>query len=192
MTTVAAGETDRALGSVAMEVATNTSCPILCLRPEVGAEPTLLAHPLRRLLVPVDGSRATAAALQPAIPLARAMGASLDMLYIATAGQGPPRSGAAIPTTRYVDQPQHEWQPWAQEMRQRLLVECAGCSPSADIGVFLRQGDPGREIVRFARDGSYDAIVLVRRSRLEPGRAVILRTVIRDATCPLLVVGGNA
>jgi nucleotide-binding universal stress UspA family protein len=91
---------------------------------------------------------------------------------------------------RYVDQPQHEWSTWANELKERLLVECAGFSPGAQIGVQVQQGEPAEEILRSARKGRYDAIVLVRRSRFEPGRAATLRKVIQESPCPLLVVGG--
>src|SRR3972149_5964290 len=49
MTTVAAGDPDRDLGSVAMRVALGTPRPILCLRPEVGMEPSATAPPVDRL-----------------------------------------------------------------------------------------------------------------------------------------------
>jgi nucleotide-binding universal stress UspA family protein len=191
MTTVAAGDPDRELGSVALRVALGTWRPLLSLRPETGMEPSAVAPPLHRLLLPLDGSRATASALRPVTSLARRLGASVDVLYIVPPGGAPAdeRPGSMV-TPRYVDQPQHEWGTWSKEIRERLLIECAGFAPGADVGVQVRQGDPGAEILRFARDGHCDAIVLVRRSRLEPGRAGILRTVIQQSPSPLLLVGG--
>jgi nucleotide-binding universal stress UspA family protein len=191
MTTVAAGDPDRELGSVALRVALGTSRPLLSLRPETGMQPSAVAPPLHRLLLPLDGSRATASALRPVTSLARRLGASVDVLYIVPPGGAPAdeRPGSMV-TPRYVDQPQHEWGTWSKEIRERLLIECAGFAPGADVGVQVRQGDPGAEILRFARDGHCDAIVLVRRSRLEPGRAGILRTVIQQSPSPLLLVGG--
>ncbi len=191
MTTIAAGNPERDLGSVAMRVALGTSRPILGLRPEVGQEPSAVALPVHRLLLPLDGSHSTASAVRPATSLARRLGASVDVLYIV-----PPSSSSSkkqrgsIVAPRYVDQPHHEWSTWENELKERLLVESAGFSPGADVGVHVQQGQPGEEIVRFARHGRYDAVVLVRRSRLEPGRAAILRNVIQHSPCPLLIVGG--
>jgi nucleotide-binding universal stress UspA family protein len=191
MTTVAAGNPERELGSVAMRVALGTSRPILGLRPEAGMEPSAVAPPLHRLLLPLDGSRSTASALRPVASLARRLGASVDVLCIVPPGAAPPDDQrGSIVAPRYVDQPQHEWASWIQELKERLIVECAGVSPGADVGVDIRQGDPGAEIVRFAREGHYDAVVLVRRSNLEPRRAQTLRTVIQRSPCPILVVGG--
>ena len=53
------------------------------------------------------------------------------------------------------------------------------CPPSLPMQAFLLQGEIGPEIVRFAAQHEEDAIVLVRRSRLEPGRGRVLREVIR-------------
>jgi nucleotide-binding universal stress UspA family protein len=191
MTTVAAGDPERELGSVAVRVALGTSRPILGLRPEVGLEPSAVAPPVHRLLLPLDGSRSTASAVRPATSLARRLGASVDVLYIVPSAPAPLEGErGSIVAPRYVDQPQHEWSTWADELKERLLVECAGFSPGAHIGVHVQRGEPAEEIVRFARQGRYDAIVLVRRSRLQPGRAATLRSVIQQSPCPLLVVGG--
>lgn len=192
MTTVAAGDPDRDLGSVAMRVALGTHRPILCLRPEVGMEPSATAPPVDRLLLPLEGSRSTASAVRPATSLARRLGASVDVLCVVQPGSAQAvEQRGSIAAPRYVDQPQHEWSTWANELRERLLVECAGFSPGAAIGVHVQQGQPGEEIVRFARRGRFDAIVLVRKSRFEPGRAAVLRSVIQQSPCPLLVVGST-
>jgi nucleotide-binding universal stress UspA family protein len=191
MTTVAAGDPERDLGSVAMRVAVGTPRPILGLRPEVGREPSAVAPPVHRLLLPLDGSLSTASAVRPATSLARRLGASVDVLYIVPPGSASSKKQrGSIVAPRYVDQPHHEWSTWENELKERLLVESAGFSPGADSDVHVQQGEPGEEIVRFARQGRYDAIVLVRRSGLEPGRAAILRSVIQRSPCPLLMVGG--
>jgi nucleotide-binding universal stress UspA family protein len=191
MTTVAAGDPERALGSVALRVTLGTSRPILGLRPEVGLEPSAVAPPLHRLLLPLEGSRSTASAVRPAAAIAHRLGASVDVVCIVPPGAArSDEQRGSIVAPRYVDQPQHEWGSWERELKERLLVECAGCAPDADVGVHVRSGEPGAEIIRFARPGGYDAIVLVRRSKLEKGRAATLRAVMQRSPCPLLVVGG--
>lgn len=190
MTTRAAGDPDREFGSIARQVAIATQRPVLGFPPEVGADPSTTARPLRRLLVPLDGTRTTASALSPVVPLARRLGAAVDIVYIAAPHTPPSGEPGSMAGPRYVDQPHHEWSTWADELKQRLCFECAGFSQGMDIGVHLREGEPGAEIVRFAREGRYDAIVLVRRSRLEPDRARTLRKVVRESPCPILVIGG--
>lgn len=190
MTTVAAGDPERELGSVARQVAIRITRPILGMRPEVGAEPSETPRPLHRLLVPLDLTRTTAAALRPAVSLARRMGAAVDVVHVAAPSTGPSEEPGAMSAPRYVDQRQHEWRSWSSELRERLCAECAGISRGVEVGVYVLLGEPADEITRFSREGAYDAIVMVRRSRLEPGRGQILRTAIMHGPCPLLVVGG--
>ena len=176
----------RHLGSVAEAVVARTQKPVLLVRPEAPAG----ARKLRRLLLPVDGTPKTAAALGPATLLAKRLGASLDLLYVAGLGREGLAEKGSIAAPRYVDQQQHEWPEWATEVAERLAACCAHCPPEVPVRMFLALGDVGEEIERFALEHSSDAIVLVRRSRLQPGRARTLRSVLQRAPCPVLVLSG--
>jgi len=178
------------LGQVAEAVVAGSARPVLLVRPETVEPPDAGAATFRRLLLRLDGTPATAMALRPATELAGRLGASLDVLYVAGSGQALPREPGSIGAPRYVDQPQHEWPHWAHEVVERLCRCCADCPPDVPVQMFLVYGEIGVEIVRFAAEHHHDAIVLVRRSRLEPGRAQALRAVLAHAPCPVLVVGG--
>lgn len=90
--------------------------------------------------------------------------------------------------TRYVDHPQHTG-------RASVTAECLatvshhtapmGCDADAS-----REGRDRAEIERFALEHGSDAVVRVRPSRLQPGRARVLRSVLERAPCPVLVLGG--
>jgi hypothetical protein len=58
--------------------------------------------------------------------------------------------------------------------------------------VYLAQGEIAHEIGRFAVEHDSDAIVLVRRSHLEVGRAHVLRAVLDTTPCPVLLVGAGS
>lgn len=176
-------EEGRKLGSVAAEVIARTTEPVLLVRPE--APPA--RGPLKRLLLPLDGTPRTARALTPATDLACELGASVDLLYVAAPKTAPEERGS-IRAPKYVDQTQHEWPDWATEIAERLCA-CAKMAPAVPLRVFLSQGEVGTEIARFAREHEHDAIVLVRRSHLEPGRARVLRAVLDVTSCPILLVG---
>ncbi len=90
---------------------------------------------------------------------------------------------------RYVDQPHHEWPQWAGEVMERLCRCCAESPVDVPITVHVRQGEIGAEIAAFAARYRHDAIVLVRRSHLEPGRAHTLRAVFQHTPCPIVLVG---
>lgn len=175
----------RAMGRVAAAVIAASTRPILLVRPE--AAPRRAAR-IRRLLFPLDGTPATAAALKDVMALAGRLGASIDVLYVIAAG-GSPKEAGSIGAPRYVDQAHHEWAQWADEITERLCRCCAESPVDVPIAVHVRQGEVGAEIVKFATERRHDAIVLVRRSRLEPGRAHALRAVLQQTPCPILLVG---
>jgi nucleotide-binding universal stress UspA family protein len=180
-------EPGRHLGSVAEAVIARTLPPVLLVRPEAADRPPV--PPLHHLLLPLDGTPTTAVALRPATELAGQLGAALDLLHVAGPGQALPDERGSISAPRYVDQPQHEWPQWAGEVIERLCRCLAQCPPDVPVQMHLLHGDIGAEIARFAAERAVDAIVLVRRSQLEPGRAGILRAVLDRTPCPVLLVG---
>jgi len=182
-------EPGRSLGRVAEQVIAGATQPILLIRPEAAPVAIQPVAALRRLLLPLDGTPTTAALLAPATALASQLGASVDLLYVADAGAPPSDEPGSIGGPQYVDQPQHEWPHWANEVSTRLGEACAQCPPDVPMDTFLAQGDAGTAITRFAAEHASDAVVLARRSRLEPGRAAVLRAVLDQTPCPVLLVG---
>jgi len=182
-------EQEYRLGRVAEKVVAATTRPVLIVKPEalLAAE----ARPIRRLLVPLDGTPKTAEALRPVSQLATVLGASIDLLYVAGPDQAPPVERGSVAAPRYVDQAQHEWPQWTVEVIERLANCCAGCPAEIEARAFLAQGEIGEEIARFARENDTDAIVLVRRSRLQPGRAKTIRAVLTLTQCFVIVIGGE-
>ena len=187
-----AGGAGRRLGRVAESVIATSARPLLLVDPERASISAAGSPALRRLLLPLDGTPATAMALGLATELARQLGASIDVLYIADRAQAVPTEPGSISGPRYVDQPQHEWPHWAREVMDRLCHACAACPPDVPVRVALACGSIATEIIAFAAHHQHDAIVLVRRSGLESGRAQVLRAVIAQAPCPVLIVGGHA
>lgn len=180
-------EVGRKLGSVAQDVVIHARRPVLLVRPEAATE--LPVQPIKRLLLPLDGTPKTATALQPVTEFAAKLGASIDLLYVTNRAR-PSEEQGTITVPRYIDQAHHEWPSWAQEVVERLMVCCAACPPEVSLRVFLAHGDIGQEIASFAAAHRTNAIVLVRRSRLQSGRARILRAVLDLTPCPVLLVGG--
>jgi nucleotide-binding universal stress UspA family protein len=158
---------------------------MVLVRPELADESEI--RPLRKLLLPLDGSPTTARALRTATQLAEELGASIDLLYVANSSQAAHEPGG-MAAPRYVDQPQHEWPHWGQEVIDRLLRCLARCPESVPVDIFLTDGDPGPEIARFAARHEEDGIVLVRRSQLEPGRGKILRHLFAQTPIPVIFV----
>jgi nucleotide-binding universal stress UspA family protein len=62
------------------------------------------------------------------------------------------------------------------------------------VHIALSQGTPAREVVRFARDGSYDLIVLGSRARAGLAELVsrsVVEQVMRRALCTVVTVHLN-
>jgi nucleotide-binding universal stress UspA family protein len=182
-------EPGRSLGRVAEQVIAGATQPILLIRPEATSVTIQPRAALRRLLLPLDGTPTTATLLAPAMLLATRLGAAVDLLYVADAGAPSPGEPGSIGAPQYVDQPQHEWPQWANEVITRMGEACAQFPPDMPVRTFLIQGDAGEAIARFAAEHNSDAVVLARRSRLEPGRAAVLRAVLDQTPCPVLLVG---
>ena len=177
------------LGKVAEAVIAASRDPILLVRPEAAAiQSEKATGAIRSILFPLDGTPTTFSALRPAIDLACRLGARVDLLYVLSAQQPLPSELGSIHAPCYVDQPQHEWPHWSRVATQHLIAQ-AGCPHGVPVQAFLAVGDVDTEILRFAAEHKEDLIVLVRQSRLEPQRAHVLRSVLEQAACPILLLG---
>jgi len=181
------------LGRVAEAVAAGSAGPLLLVPPETVPASSVAQPPfrLRRLLLPLDGTPTTATALQPATTLASQLGASLDVLYVVDPDQADPTELGSVRVPYYMDQPQHEWPALERRVIDELCTLYAKCPPEVPVGMVLRYGPIGDAIIRCAADHHDDVIVLVRRSRLEPGRARVLRGVLNQTSCPILLLSGS-
>ncbi len=76
------------LGSVADGLLRRLAVPLLLVKPREGAELPAGERPFSRILIPLDGSRAAEAVLEPALALAVATGAGVRLLFVAAEGAG--------------------------------------------------------------------------------------------------------
>lgn len=180
-------EIGRGLGRTAEAVVAGTDRPVLLVRPEVARARE--AAPFTRLLIPLDGTPGTAAALPPVLTLAERLHTAIDLLFVVDPSQRPPEEPGSMRVPRYLDQPQHEWPHWAEEFMSRLACTCAGRTPAVPMTVVITYGDVGQEVARVATERRSSAIVVVRRSRLQTGRALRLRAILQNAPCPVIVTG---
>lgn len=164
------------------EILVHAPGPVVLVPPDLVAEPWILDG----ILVPHDGTPTTTAAIGPALDLAASVRANLVIVHVAEPGAGRPLEPGTMTTPRYIDQPQHEWPAWAQEFADRLCALTAwGLEPLYPV---LTTGDPGPEIARFAREEGIDLVLIGWHGTLEGSRAAVLKTVIRNAAVPLLLL----
>jgi nucleotide-binding universal stress UspA family protein len=98
-----------ALGSVIEDVLATAPCPVVLVPSIRGRYPWAL----RQLVVPLDGTPTSAAAIAPAADLASRAGAEHVVLHVATPSAERPTESGTFVVPRYLDQPQHEWPAWS-------------------------------------------------------------------------------
>jgi nucleotide-binding universal stress UspA family protein len=182
-------EPGRPLSHVAEAVAATADRPVVLVRPEAATASDAAVGPFRRLLVPLDGTPTTAAALPPVTTLAARLGVEIDLLYVAGLDGPAPGEPGSMGAPRYVDQPQHEWAGWKSEVVQRFGTYLAQCPTDVHQQMYLAHGDVATEVIAFAIKHRCDGIALVRRSRLEAGRGLVLRAILDRTPCPVLLLG---
>ncbi len=176
------------LGDVAARALRESGSSVIIVRPGCSS------RRIKRILLPLDGTPSTAAAIAPAGELARLAAASLDVVMVGDVDLPTPvpvELGAMV-TPQYVDQPQHEWPAFSQELLARFLGAIGCCPRGVPARFFLRAGEPATEILRAASELDSDLIALVWRGDCEGDRGRVFRRVLRDAGLPVLVLRGGS
>lgn len=165
------------LGSVAEEVVRRSELPILLKRPDVASRPS----PLRRILVPLDGSERSAAVLETVKPIAARANAEIVLLHVLPrvldpapqwAVQGP-LSVAGRSGRRY------------QEIADRL--------EEGDLTAWpvVAEGDAAEEILARAKELDVDLIAMATHGRTGLKRVIfgsVTQEVLRRSDRPLVLI----
>ncbi len=172
------------LGSVAAEVVRSSRAPVLTLRELGGGRPL---EAIERILVPIDFSEHSRAALRHATELAGSYQAHLELLHVI---QQPvyPYFYAPVPAMAPVGE--------VQGLRQRglraleKLVEQVG-DPGIGHDLEIVDGHPASEIVDFARERECDLIVTATHGLTGLERLLLGSTseqIVRTSPVPVLMV----
>ncbi len=169
-------------GHVTLGVLEHPPCPVYVIRSALDfrAQAHRIRH-LRRILVPLDGTTEAAQAMERAAMLAARGNSRLLLLYVIDPGRGARQR--TIPV--YYDQSYLELEAWKEEFVRNGFARTrrpASVKPEAA----LRLGDPGEQIVGYAREEDCDLIVTAWGGRISRGRARVVTTLLEQAVCPLL------
>jgi nucleotide-binding universal stress UspA family protein len=157
-----ADETSRPLWQ---RVAQRSVKPVVLVPP--GAR---LSQRIQRVLLPLDGTAQSAAAVAEAAERFARGGAELVVLHVFDARTVP----------KFWNQHAHASQAWEQEFLARY---CA--LPRARLE--LRSGAAAEHVAKVAAAEQADLIALAWSQRLEPGRAAAVRRTILDAEVPVML-----
>ena len=130
-----------------------------------------LPRRIRRVLLPLDGTARSAAAVAETAERFARGGAELVVLHVFDAETVP----------KFWDQHAHAGQAWEQEFLARY---CA--LPGARLE--LRSGAAAEHMVKVAGAEQADMIALAWSQRLEPGRAAAVRRTVLDSEVPVMLI----
>jgi len=158
--------------TLAERILDDTEVPILVGRPD------LMVRSWKRILVPLDGSREAEAVLPEAVRLAGKTGARIDLVGVSPR-YWPVGYGYVPYTPRVQDR-----MPYLGQIA--AAVECQGVP--AEARSF--EGDPAREILRYAEESGADLIGVTAR---KPSRwtrflaAGVSQEILQKARCPVFI-----
>ena len=170
------------MGSVAEEVVRLSKCPVLT----VHASTTAVDPVVRDILVPIDFSPHSRAALEQAVELAREFGSSLDLLHVIEEPLHPAFYNTGV-FSIYDVQPDIEIR--AEEHLKRLMADVG--ADDVEVHYHVRPGHAAREIVSFADERRTGLIVTSTHGLTGIEHLLIgsvAEKVTRTAPCPVLTV----
>lgn len=157
----------------AMESA--TGYVISRFRKPVVVTPQALAtgHPLvvSRVLLPLDGSEESAAAVAPTAGFLADAGVDLIVLHVFNAATAP----------KFWDQAAHARRSWEGEFLARYC-------PLPGVRLHMRTGAPGEQVVTVAAQEHVDLVVLGWSQHLDPDRAATVRRTISESHVPVMLM----
>jgi universal stress protein A len=150
-----------------------------------------MPSPVRKILVPVDFSPRSRAAVSYAVDLARVTHADVDVLHVV-----PPPSRTVLRAEAVIGVALSHASPeayaHAEEQLEALIstVEHAGCGVRARV----EEGDPAATTVQIATDDGHDLVVMGTHGRTGLAGVVlgsVAQSVINCAPCPVLTFRGR-
>lgn len=152
-----------ALGSVATKIATAADCPVVLIRARGARKDVREKGAIRRILVPLDGSKASEKVLPHVRELVNGLKAevtffqTIQPLYNAV---GTPDGIIYVP---YTPEEMKSFVVGAEDYLARA------CAPFRELGIAVHQkvtlGDPAEEIIRFADESSADLVAMATHGR---------------------------
>jgi nucleotide-binding universal stress UspA family protein len=164
------------LGSVAETVIRKSWLPVLVSRPGAPAPD----GPLRRILVPVDGSPHSAAILELVKPLALQVGADVVLLRVTPRVLDPVPMWASTSAPLATHDPLRPIEEIADALEEEGLTAWAAKA----------EGDPAEQIIKESRGVGADLIAMATHARVGFERAVVgsvTEAVLRHSELPVLV-----
>lgn len=168
------------LGHVTRAVIEQCSIPVLLMPRTYRGH-----HHWRSALVPVSGEVELDAALGLAARLARALDFQVQVAHVVGNGDG---AAGLTADVQYADSPYHEYAGRLQELISRVLSECGPGECGSIEDVSLCRGNVGLELLSLVEQKAVDVIFIGWHGKIIGDHATILKALLRQVSCPLLMV----
>lgn len=157
----------RPVGSTALQLITMLQKPVVVVSPAVAP-----GRGIESVLVPLDGTTASAAALHETVRLASNAAAEITVAHVQQRQSAPP----------FEDHLPHEADAWSKEFIARY------CPSGTEATLELRVGEPREHVLDILRQSDCDLVALGWSQDLARGRAAVVRRMLAEAPVPVLLV----
>ena len=155
-------------GHIALQLLTALNKPVVVVSPAAD-----VASRIDRILVPLEGTRESAGALQEVLDAARRRGTEVILLHV--------HDPRALPA--FEEQPHHELEAWSREFVARWST-AGPPRPALEV----RVGAAGEQVVEAAAQLGIGLVALGWSRRLDAGRAQVVREALRSSPVPILLM----
>jgi nucleotide-binding universal stress UspA family protein len=170
----------KVVGHVTREVIEDTRVPVLLLPPAYEE-----ALPWRSALVPISGDAATDASLTLALRLAQALDLAVTLAHVADSA----RSGSSGEAgAGAYDEAYHEYPQMLNEFVARACVLCSAEERHRITGFHLYRGEVAQELSHLIAHERVNLLVVGWHGQFMTGHAQVLKTLIWQARCAVLLV----
>lgn len=170
----------KVVGHVTREVIGDICVPVLLLPPVY--EESL---PWRAALVPISGDAATDESLTLALRLAHALDLVVTIAHVADGAHSGGRNEAG---TGPYDEAHHEYAPMLNEFVARACALCSAEERRSITGFHLCRGDVAQELSHLIAHERINLLVVGWHGQFMTGHAQVLKTLIWQARCAVLLV----
>jgi nucleotide-binding universal stress UspA family protein len=165
------GAGKRPAGSTALQLITVLEKPAVVVPPG-GAR----GRPIERVLVPLDGTAGSAAALEEIVQLACDAAVEIVVAHV--------YDERALPA--FSDHLAHEVRAWSEEFIAR------NCPAALDATLELRVGEPHERVLDILHRSGCDLVALSWSQDLARGRAAVVRRILAESPVPVLLTPASA
>jgi nucleotide-binding universal stress UspA family protein len=176
--------TDYLLGSTTLGIIERAVDPVMLIRPGSNMVPGNDWKPAK-ILVPQNGTPASASIMGQVFNLAKLTGASIDIINVGAFGEKPPTEVGTIRAPQYLDHPRYDWPAWAREFVERFLTQKP---EDTKLTLHERTGNPAEAILEFANENNIDYINLAWHGKFGEYRAKVIKKLLKETEIPVVLM----